>query len=207
VNISGETGEQASPRPQAFGLSIGRVDLALQSGEESMLPRFAVVVCVLASAAGCAARGTVATPGPTSVNLSTYSRVAVNVVSGVQEDVAAEAARLEGQIVEEVRKTRRFGTVETLASDASAPAPGTLRLTATITEIRKVSGGKRFFAGAFAGRAKVTVKVQLVEAPGGTVIEEQTVSGESGGTGLSGGTNDALSQAAKAIAKWLVPQA
>jgi hypothetical protein len=171
-----------------------------------MLPRFAVVVCVLASAAGCAARGTVATPGPSNVNLSSYSRVAVNVVSGDQEDVAAEAARLEGQIVEEVRKTRRFGAVETLATDASA-TPGTLRLTATITEIRKVSGGKRFFAGAFAGRAKVTLKVQLVEAPGGTVIEEQTVSGESGGTGLSGGTNDALSQAAKAIAKWLAPRA
>jgi hypothetical protein len=171
-----------------------------------MLPRFVVVLCVLASAAGCAARGTVATPGPSNVNLGTYSRIAVNVVSGVQEEVASEAARLEGQIVEELRKTRRFGAVETLASDAGGATPGTLRLTATITEIRKVSGGKRFFAGAFAGRARVTLKVQLVEAPGGTVVEEQTVSGESGGTGLSGGTNDALSQAAKAIAKWLVPQ-
>ena len=171
-----------------------------------MLPKFAVLVCAFTCVAGCAARGGVITQSPSNVNVGTYSRVAVNVVSGVQEDVTAESARLEGQIVEELRKTRRFGEVGTLAADGNASPPGTLRLTATITEIRKVSGGKRFFAGAFAGRAKVTLKVQLVEA-GGSVIEEQVVSGQSGGTGLSGGTNDALSQAAKAIAKWLGPRA
>lgn len=167
-----------------------------------MLLRFAVVLGGVVVVAGCAARGNVAT-GPGAVDVSAYSRVAVNVVSAVPEDVAEESGRLEGQIVEELRKTGRFGQVGTLAADGATSPPGTLRLTATITEIRKVGGAKRFFAGVFAGRARVAVKVQLVEAAGGTVVQEREVKGESGGTGLSGGTGDALSQAAKAIAKWL----
>jgi hypothetical protein len=53
----------------------------------------------------------------------------------------------------------------------------------------------------------VTLRVQLVETANGAVLEEQVVTGESGGTGMSGGTGDALTHAARAIAKWLSPQA
>lgn len=167
-----------------------------------MRMRCAIVLGTVVCAAGCAARGGVATGTPGSPDVSRYSRVAVNVVSGVSEDVSEEAARLEGQIVDELRKTRRFGEVGTLAAAGAAMPPGTLRVTATITGIRKVGGAKRFFGGAFAGRARVVLKVRLVEA-GGAVVQEQEVTGESGGTGLSGGTSEALSQAAKAIARWL----
>jgi len=164
-----------------------------------------VVLLSSVALAGCAARGTIAAPDPIAVRLDGYSHLAVDVVAAVDEDVEAESARLRERIVEEVQKTGRFGSVGTSASDGT-PA-GTLRLIATITDIRKVSGGQRFFGGVFAGRARVTLRVQLVETANGAVLEEQVVTGESGGTGMSGGTGDALTRAARAIAKWLSPQA
>jgi hypothetical protein len=169
-----------------------------------MLRRLGALLWVMALL-GCAARGTIATPDPIATNLDAYSRLAVDVVSAVEDDVEEESVRLRDRIVEEVQKAGRFTDVQP-STTGSAPQ-GSLRLIATITDIRKVNAGQRFFGGVFAGRARVILRVQLVEMANGAILHEQEVTGESGGSGMSGGTNDALTQAARAIAKWLSPQA
>jgi hypothetical protein len=163
------------------------------------------VLLLIIALAGCAARGTVATPDPIAANLDAYSRLSVDVVSAIEDDVEEESGRLRDRIVEEVQNTGRFTDVRP-STTGSAPQ-GRLRLVATITDIRKVNAGQRFFGGVFAGRARVVLRVQLVEMAGGAVLDEQEFTGESGGTGMSGGTGDALTHAARAIAKWLSPQA
>ena len=149
----------------------------------------------------CAARGTMATPQPITADLSAYPAVVVNVTSEVSDDVQNESAQLTQKIVEEVQKTGRFAEVR--AGGVPGADVTALRLVATITDIRKINAGQRFFGGAFAGRARVRLRVWLVDTPSGRVLAEQEVTGESGGTGMSGGTADALTQGARAIARWL----
>jgi hypothetical protein len=55
---------------------------------------------------------------------------------------------------------------------AAGEAPRTLRLQPEIRYIRFITGGKRFFGGAFAGGSSVHLKVTLTDAATGEVIAE-----------------------------------
>ena len=47
------------------------------------------------------------------------------------------------------------------------------------------------------------MNIDLIDGQSGDVLESQEVTGESGGAAISGGTGDALEQAANAVARWL----
>ena len=69
----------------------------------------------------------------------------------------------------------------------------------TISEIKKVSGAKRFSLGSFAGRAKIKADITFIDAEAQVTIGSYTITGESGNTDFSGGTGDAIEKTSEAI--------
>lgn len=147
----------------------------------------------------CSARSSLVTTQPTQADLRGYTTLALVVDSTVAEDVQQETTAVAVRTLERLESGSRFQTVR--LADTTEADPGTLLVRATVTKVRKVGAGTRFLAGAFAGRANLTLDVSLIDAASGKVLGTHTVVGESGGTGLSGGTNDAVDKAAEAMAK------
>lgn len=55
-------------------------------------------------------------------------------------------------------------------AESTAASPRTLKIQPSIRYIRFITGGKRFFAGAFAGGSSILVSVNMVDAATGDVI-------------------------------------
>ena len=148
---------------------------------------------------GCAARSKAVTLQPLTADMSHYKTVVISVESRVPGDVKKEKSDLEGLIVSRVKALNRFPSVQLKAGEVAA-TPETLLVNVGITHVKKVGGGKRFMLGAAAGRASMTTEITLVDSPTGRTLGSYTVTGESGGTGLSGGTSDAVTKTAEAVA-------
>ena len=76
---------------------------------------------------------------------------------------------------------------------------GCLLVRVTISEIKKVSGAKRFSLGSLAGRAKMKADITLIDAATQETIGSYTVTGESGNSDFSGGTGEAVRKTSEAI--------
>ena len=61
---------------------------------------------------------------------------------------------------------------EVNARPVAGETPRVLRIEPYVAGIRYISGGKRVFAGAFAGKSRVLLKVRLVDAATGAVVAE-----------------------------------
>lgn len=78
-------------------------------------------------------------------------------------------------LMEYLRGSEVYAHVSEAAS--ASPVEGTpLRIDAVVQELRIVSGGARFWAGAWAGRSTMSVDVKLTDASN-KVIAQQTVTG------------------------------
>jgi len=148
---------------------------------------------------GCSARSKTVTGQAIQTDLRAFKILALQVDAAVSQDAEKEKAELVSETVTRIKNRRVFDDVR--IATANENTPGTLLMKATITRLKKIGGGKRMMLGAFAGRANVTVRVQLIDAGTGKEIGASTVTGESGGTGISGGTGDAISKVAEALAK------
>lgn len=135
---------------------------------------------------------------PFETDLGPFSSFVFSVESNVTDDVTKEMADLEERVLSKVKSLNLFQNVE--LGDEPEPTQGKLHVTATITHIKKVSGMTRFFLGVFAGKASMTTDVIFLDAATGKAIGSFSVTGESGGTGLSGGTSDAVEKTAEGIA-------
>jgi len=79
-----------------------------------------------------------------------------------------------------------------------------LKLKVTITELRKVSAGARVMVGAFAGRGKMVVKMEVFDGKSDTKIGEGTAEGlTSGGTVFAGTTPQAVERVAEQVVSFL----
>ncbi len=151
----------------------------------------ALLGLLVLSLPGCSARSSavVATPPP---DISFYSTLAVAVESTVG-DTEKEKIALATQIMALAKPRGRFKEVR--AAAARENKPRTLLLTATITNVKKVGGTKRFMLGVGGGRANVSAQVNLTDAKTGKAVGSYAVKGESGGSAFSGGTEDAVGKA------------
>lgn len=155
-------------------------------------------LALLAAVIGCSKSQMVALQ-PLDTGLSAYDSVVVAVEPAVAEDVQMEQSDLEAAVVSKIKDLKVFQSIK--LGDGSETSEGMLLLKITISDIRKVSGAKRFWAGAFAGRASMTCGLDLVDAAQGKTLGSYTVKGESGGSGYSGGTGDAIKKTAERIAE------
>lgn len=151
---------------------------------------------------GCAARSKAVTLQPLTADMSHYKTAVISVESRVPGDVTKEKSDLEALIASRVKALNRFSSVQ-LKTGATAPTPGTLGVNVGITHIKKVGGTKRFMLGVAAGRASMTTEITIVDSATGKTLGSYTVTGESGGSGLSGGTSDAVTKTAEAVAALL----
>ena len=160
---------------------------------------FSCAALAVAVVSGCAARSKAVTLQPVTADMSQYKTVVISVESRVPADVSKEKIDLEGQIVSRVKALNRFSNVQLRTGDVP-PTPETLVVNVGITHIKKVGGTKRFMLGAAAGRASMTTEITLVDSSTGKTLGSYTVTGQSGGSGLAGGTSDAVVKTAEAVA-------
>jgi len=145
---------------------------------------------------GCAGSQMVARQ-PLETDLSSFSSLSFTVESGVADDVTKEKADLEKQVVEKLKLLNLFSQVQ--IENPSQTSPNNLLVKVTISNINKVSGTTRFFAGAFAGQASLTADIAFIDVKAGKTLGSFFVTGKSGGTGMSRGTGDAVKKTADGI--------
>jgi hypothetical protein len=155
---------------------------------------------------GCAAGNKLMVDRAVDVDLAPYTRVLVKVDSSITErNVEKELGDLEVRIISLIKKTGEYRSV--LLADATQPArPSSLTVQVRVTKLRRVSKTGRFLGGAFAGRATLVADVKILDGRTGNEIGVYTVTGQSGSSGYSGGTEDAAEKAAVAIADLVAKQ-
>ncbi len=109
---------------------------------------------------------------PPTVALNTYQRfemspVAMDAPYAGQKGNEVAREYLQGNLDE------RVGAVlKAWNEQPAADAPRTLKIEPKMTHVRFISGGKRFFAGGFAGKSWVYVTAKLTDAQTGAVVGE-----------------------------------
>ncbi len=126
--------------------------------------------CVQAADAPPPSEG--ATNPPPSAPLNTFQRFEVMPV--------AMGAPFAGQKGNEVARERLQANLDERVqpligkwnAEPAGDAPRTLKIVPEVRYIRFITGGKRFFAGAFAGGSSIMVTVKLTDAATGAVVAE-----------------------------------
>jgi hypothetical protein len=134
-----------------------------------------------------------------TLDLDSFSSLLIETESGVEEDIAGELSDLEIRLVTGLSHVAGFGRAD-VAGPTPAPADALL-VRVSVTEIRRVSKTQRLLKGAFAGRALIAADVDLVDAPTETPLTSFRLVAESGGSGLAGGTEEAVEQAVLGVAE------
>lgn len=155
------------------------------------------ILIIILLIAGCTASSRMVSVKDLDTDLNIYSSIVISVESYVAEDVTKEITDLEMLVAEKVNEIGLFQNI-ILADTTDAPE-NTLLVRLAITQIKKVSSGKRFMLGAFAGRATMTTDILFLDLASGKKLGSYLVTGESGGTGISGDTSDAVKKAAEGV--------
>jgi hypothetical protein len=135
---------------------------------------------------------------PFETKLGSYSNFMFYTESAVADDVTEEITWLETEVISRVNELNLFSKTE-LGKGTGSPS-GTLLVKAVIKEINKVSGVERFFLGAFAGNAALVTEITFSDGNTGKTLGVFDLSGESGTSGVSGGTDAAIIEVAQGIA-------
>ncbi len=146
--------------------------------------------------AGCAGSHLIAVH-PFEQKLNPYRAVYFSTESMTVEDINKEIFTLEEQVVTRLKNMAIFE--QALLGECENQCEKALNVKAVITGIKKVSGSARFWGGAFAGKASLTADVIFADGVTGDTLGVYTVTGKSGGTGVSGGTESAVKKTAQAI--------
>ena len=161
------------------------------------------LLVVLGLLAGCASSGELKSTTAMTTHLGTYQTLLLEVSSGVP-DSAQETTQLETLTVTQLRSKGVFQKV-IAGSAASGDTPTDIRLRAKITELTKVGSTSRIMLGALAGRGKVVVASELVDARSGQSLGSFIAEGQSsGGSAFAGTTEQAIERAAEQIVEFVV---
>jgi hypothetical protein len=94
------------------------------------------------------------------------------------------------------------------AEGAKPGRAGTLAVEMVITDMKFVSGGKRFWAGALAGGSHSAAEVRLVDVESGQVVEtekfEHKAGAVSGSFSIGAADNAMLDRLAASAAQWVI---
>ena len=160
------------------------------------MARLMVVVTLGLLALACAG-SQVLVVRPFEGKLAPYSTLYFSTASSVFEDLSQEMTDLEEEVASQVKELGMFNNV--LLGPCYENCDGVLQVNAEVTKVKKVSGTKRFMLGAFAGKASMTATIVFLEPASLDTLGSYTVTGKSGGTGVSGGTKSAVGKTARAI--------
>ncbi|MCK5125717.1 MAG: hypothetical protein KAR42_05635 [candidate division Zixibacteria bacterium] len=150
-----------------------------------------IIVCIFILG-GCAAP--IVTPRLLlEEDIRPYSNINFSTKCFLAENLSKEMARLEEKVNKRLMKIDNISGVR-----LNAPCQNTdenlMCITATITDIKKVSETAIFFFGIFAGTSHINVEVTITHAKSGRTLGSYEV------VGNHGGTNTSIDLAAKGIA-------
>jgi hypothetical protein len=171
----------------------------------NVLVRSALCLCLLLSAASALAkdeiRPSVERNAPPKVQLDHYARFELKpavLAPAYAEHEANKKALLSVQ--ENIDQRLGAWAAQRNAEPAKNAAASTLTIEPVIEKVRFISGGKRFFAGAFAGSSQILMKLRLTDAASGEVIAEpefyQHARGMAGAWSMGGADNAMLARVA-----------
>jgi len=126
-----------------------------------------------------------------------YGGEAVDIKSQVG-DVDEVLVQLENSITGKIRDMRLFESV--YPTSISSAKGADLKLTVTVTNIRKVGSTARALLGALAGQGTLEANVELTDVQRGDLIARAKAEGKtSGGTVWSGATPQAVERVAEQV--------
>jgi len=152
---------------------------------------------VLVLLVGCATVNTIPVHSLEPLGMFPFSAIVLDVDQNVAEDAQQQAFDLQIRVVEELNRTAAIPEVRLSHPDVSDD--GALLVRVSVEGMRKVSGAARFFLGSFAGKASMTTEVTFLDGSSGEMLGIYQITGKSGGSGMSGGTDDAVVQTADGI--------
>ena len=112
-------------------------------------------------------------------------------------DLETEKHLLGDLIVSGLMEKQYFTSVSGNKADVNSGSG--IKVTADITEIKKVSDNARLWAGALAGQARILVRVTVSDLRSGNQIEVFEAEGKSGKSAFAGATDEAIQLAAEQI--------
>ncbi len=143
---------------------------------------------------------------PPTRAISEYSRYELRDIEAKAEVHPKVMAKLTTEL-----KLRIDEAIARWNAEGSKPGrAGTLAIQMVITDMKFVSGGKRFFAGAFAGSSHSAAEVRLVDVESGAVIKSQTFEHKagamSGSMSIGAADNAMLDRLAASAATWVIAE-
>lgn len=147
-----------------------------------------------------------APPPPTVAQ--TYRNVALGTVDATQPEFAYLVPFFREGFVRRLKELNAFDSVTDNPSTPPAPAPGTLVVTATLTDVDKGNVALRFFIGMGAGREHATTHLIVKSTDGNTLGAFDVRKAYSGGAGIGGVSfldiDDLMTQVGEQAAQSLV---
>jgi hypothetical protein len=120
----------------------------------------------------------------------------------IKQGVDFPVAKLDvmtGEIVDELTKLKKFGTVNSIVGPEAAASD--LIFTGTITDYTGGNRAARYLIGFGAGKAKVVAEIKIVDRATGNVLLDRKVDGKVIMGLFGGNTNGATRGLAKEVAK------
>ena len=164
--------------------------------------RLPIIIAVVAFTAGCVTniKPPSDTNPPPSEKYSSFNRFELLPLQAANSEVANQTAAMAK--IEENIQDRLGRRLQPLNQKPISGSVRTLLIKPTVTELKFVSGGKRFFAGALAGSSAVNLNVKFTDKETGKPIANpdfySKASAMSGAYSLGGNDNAMLVR----IANW-----
>jgi len=156
-----------------------------------------VLLIYIAAFAGCSDTNQTKPNLALNTGDNKYPVCTFSVESTVNEDLDKELIELKSEILKRVSHLDIFRNIQ-FTKDYEK-AEGCLLVIVSISEIKKVSGSKRFSLGTMAGRAKIKADITFIDAAEQETIGSYTITGKSGNSDFSGGTGEAIRKTAEAV--------
>lgn len=163
-----------------------------------------VLVIAIALVSGCASRGNQFTElTPVSVEISKYKKITVSPSKDAPQLLTeVERSMLTSKIIQNLKNSDLFFDIRKVSLEK--PDWGDLKIEYREVSVKKVSSAERVMLGIMAGQAELVLEVSLIEKSTGNVVGKAKIVGKSdNGSIFSGGTNDAIDEAAKGVVKFL----
>ena len=176
---------------------------------------FIVLLVAVLFTFGCAAKRITIVTKPTTTKLSYYDCLQVEQFTYEQsfreKKIKDADDEMKANILREGFQTRAQYHIysldlfeEVVEIECPTYAENIVALKGEITYMKRVTKATRMFVGAYAGRARVDVDIQLVDVQTGEVVGAASVKGTStGGSVFAGGTEQAFENSAQLIAEFI----
>ena len=163
-----------------------------------------IAICLLSAISfmsGCVSKGATQVYQPPSKAFRNYKILAVEITSQV-DNVEEVLVQLENSIIGKIRDRHLFDS--TYATSVSPEKKADLKLTVTVTNIRKVGSTTRLLLGAFAGQGSLQTNVELTDVRKRNLIARAKAEGKtSGGVAWAGTTPQAVERVAEQVADFV----